>query len=244
MNKIKCVLVDNDCRARKKLRYLLEQFSEEIVVLEEVSSIDNAVLAIKRLQPEVVFLDVEMPNKNGFMLLEEFTEVSFHVIFTTASNMHAVRAFEMNVVDYLLKPLHLNRLQNAILKVKKLIKASTKEIIKKEEEKRTPKKIAVPYKTDYAIVDINDVLCIQADRMYSKLHTNSDKEYTVAKKLSHYEAMLCKKSNFVRLHRSWIVNLNKIETYSKRASEVVLESKFKIPISKSYKENFESLFFV
>ena len=105
------------------------------------------------------------------------------------------------------------------------------------------KKIAIPYKSDYVIIDVGDIACIEADRMYSTVHTIKGKKYVIAEKLSYYEQLLCNDIDFVRLHRSWIVNLNKIETYSKRTKEVVLETQFKVPVSKTNKEAFEMLLY-
>ena len=87
------------------------------------------------------------------------------------------------------------------------------------------------------------MFCIEADRMYSIIHTKKDKKYVSAKKLSYYENLLCKDDQFIRLHRSWMVNASLIHMYSKKEKMVELENTFKIPLSKTYKENFESLFY-
>ncbi len=246
MKKMKALIVDDELKARENLHCLLNEFCKNVQVVDEASNVDEAVLSIKKHQPDVVFLDVEMPRKNGFMLLEEFSEINFQIIFITAYDMYAIKAFEISALDYLLKPIDIERLKGAVLKATKSIENLEETKLKLralQENKKELKKIAIPYKTDYAIVDVSDVLCIEADRMYSRLHTNTNRKYMVAKKLSYYEDVLCNKSNFVRLHRSWIVNLNKIRTYSKKEREVILDTKFKIPISKSYKDNFEALFF-
>lgn len=113
-----------------------------------------------------------------------------------------------------------------------------------QENKKEITKIAIPYKSDYAIVNINDILCIEADRMYSVIYTVKGKEFVVAKKLNYYETLFSEKTVFIRIHRSWIVNINQIDTYSKKVKEVVLKTKFKVPVSKSYKENFEKIFYI
>lgn len=246
MSKIKAIIVDDELNARENLRYLLNEFCKDVEIISEASNVDDAVVEINKHTPNLVFLDIEMPRKNGFQLLEEFTSIDFQIIFVTAYDMYAIKAFEVAALDYLLKPVAIERLQASVKKVEKTIedaKTTQAHLEVLKQNKKNLQKIAIPYKTDYVILDINDVLCIEADRMYSVVYTRSQKKYMVAKKLSYYENLLCNEKEFIRLHRSWIVNLNKIETYSKKEKEVKLETDFKVPVSKSYKENFETLFY-
>lgn len=246
MEKITAIIVDDELNARENLRYLLREFCENVNVISEASNVDEAVLAIKKHTPQLVFLDIEMPRKNGFQLLNEFSEIDFQIIFVTAYDMYAVKAFEVAALDYLLKPIAIERLQEAVKKAVNLISKplETKEKLQVlKDNKKQLRKIAIPYKTDYVILNITDVLCIEADRMYCTLYTVKGAKYVIAKKLSYYEKLLCNEIDFIRLHRSWIVNLSKIETYSKRTKEVVLETQFKVPVSKANKEEFEKLLY-
>ncbi|WP_299109304.1 LytTR family DNA-binding domain-containing protein [uncultured Tenacibaculum sp.] len=246
MSKIKAILVDDEANARENLRFLLNEFCKDVEVVSETSNVDGAIKEIKKHSPQLVFLDIEMPQKNGFQLLEEFSTIDFQVVFVTAYDKYAIRAFEVAALDYLLKPVDIERLQEAVKKVKKTIENASQNQTKLDvlkANKKEIKKIAIPYKSDYAILDINDVLCIEADRMYSNLYTIKGKKYVIAKKLSHYENLLCKEKHFFRIHRSWIVNVNKIEVYSKKEKEVTLDTNYKVPVSKSYKEGFEALFY-
>ncbi|PKH50981.1 DNA-binding response regulator [Tenacibaculum sp. Bg11-29] len=246
MNKISAILVDDEINARENLRILLNNFCSNIDVLGEATNVDEAVLAIRKHQPQIVFLDIEMPQKNGFQLLEEFDEINFHVIFVTAYDSYAIKAFQVTAVDYLLKPIDVSLLEKAIKKAEKYIEKNTQDsrINLLKENKKEITKIAIPYKSDYAIVNIKDILCIEADRMYSVIYTVKGKEFVVAKKLNYYETLFSEKRVFIRIHRSWIVNVNQIDTYSKKEKEVVLSTKFKVPVSKSYKENFEQIFYI
>lgn len=247
MNKIKAVVVDDEINARENLQYLLKEFCKEIEVVSEASNVDEAVKVIEKNKPQIVFLDIEMPQKNGFQLLNEFPEINFQIIFVTAYDMYAIKAFEVAAIDYLLKPIDIDRLKESVNKAKKIIdqnintSLSRLELLK--ENKKEVKRIAIPYKSDYAILNIEDVLCIEADRMYSVIYTNKSKKYTVAKKLSYYEKLLCENGNFIRIHRSWIVNTNEIDIYSKKEKEVTLNNQTKISVSKTYKESFETLFY-
>lgn len=246
MNKISAILVDDEINARENLRILLNNFCSNVKILGEATNVDEAVFAIKKYQPQIVFLDIEMPQKNGFQLLEEFDEIKFHVIFVTAYDSYAIKAFQVSAIDYLLKPIDISLLEKAIKKAEKYIENNSQgsRINLLQENKKEITKIAIPYKSDYAIVNVNDILFIEADRMYSVIYTVKGKEFVVAKKLNYYEALFSEKVVFIRVHRSWIVNINEIDTYSKKEKKIVLKTKFKVPVSKSYKENFEKLFYM
>jgi two-component system LytT family response regulator len=245
MNKLSAILVDDEINARENLRFLLKDFCENINVLAEAANVDEAVIQIKKYKPQIVFLDIEMPQKNGFQLLKEFDEINFHVIFVTAYDSYAIKAFQVTAIDYLLKPIDVSLLEKAIKKAEKQIGNNSQgaRINLLQENKKEITKIAIPYKSDYAIVNVNDILCIEADRMYSIIYTVKGKEFVVAKKLNYYETLFSSKEMFVRVHRSWIVNTNHIDTYSKKEKIVMLSSELKVPISKSYKESFETLLY-
>lgn len=245
MTKIQAVIVDDELNARENLKYLLNAFCKEVEVVSEASNVDEAVIEIKKNKPQLVFLDIEMPRKNGFQLLEEFENINFQIIFITAYDMYAIKAFEVAAIDYLLKPIDIERLKESVKKAKSTIgnlgfSNTNLEVLKSNKKKL--QRIAIPYKTDYAIINIDDILCIEADRMYSIIYTSNQKKYVVAKKLSYYQKLLCVDNEFTRVHRSWIVNLDQVDMYSKKEKEVKLKTDFKIPISKSYKEHFEELF--
>lgn len=245
MNKISSIIVDDEVNARENLRFLLSEFCNDVDVLAEAKNVDEAIEAIKKYKPQIVFLDVEMPQKNGFQLLKEFDEINFHIIFVTAYDNYAVKAFQVAAIDYLLKPIDVSYLESAIKKAKEQIanKTASLRVNLLEDNRKIITKIAIPYKKDYAIVSTKDIVSIEVDRMYSILHIEKDKKYMVAKKLSYYESLLCDNTQFIRVHRSWIINVNKIATYSKKEKEITLKSEFKVPVSKSYKENFEILFY-
>ena len=244
MSKLKAILVDDELNARENLRYLLNDFCPEISVVGEASNIDDAVQLIEKETPSIVFLDIEMPEKNGFQIFNEFEEINFQVIFITAYDQYAIKAFQVAAIDYLLKPIEVSLLQNAVKKAQLFIsqkKLDTRIPVLKENKKEL-KKIAIPYKNDYAIIATDDIICIQADRMYSIVYTTNNKEYIASKKLNHYENLFENVTSFTRVHRSWIVNTNHIIIYSKRDRQLKLTLEKLIPVSKGYKESFEASF--
>lgn len=244
MNKLEAIIVDDEINARENLRYLLKEFCKNVVIKDEASNVNDAVELIKKHQPDVVFLDIEMPQKNGFQLLDAFEEITFQIIFITAYDSYAIKAFQVAAIDYLLKPVDVSLLKNAVKKVGVFVETKNEndrvQLLK--QNKKEVKKIAVPYKNDYVILNVNDILCIEADRMYSIIHTIDNKKYVAAKKLNYYETLFENEDFFIRIHRSWGINTNHIKAYSKKERKVELNTQKIIPVSKGYKEHFEELF--
>ncbi|WP_158840918.1 LytR/AlgR family response regulator transcription factor [Polaribacter sp. L3A8] len=245
MNTLNAIIIDDEINARENLRFLLNEFCKNVIIVAESKNVDEAVIQIKEHQPQLIFLDIEMPQKNGFQLLEAFDTINFQIIFITAYDQYAIKAFEFAALDYLLKPIDIERLKKAVKKASAIaIKNLTfdkLELLKSNRKK--VKKIAIPYKSDYVILDLKNIFCIEADRMYAILYTEKGKKYVAAKKLSYYESLLCEENEFLRIHRSWIVNSNAIKMYSKKEKCIQLKNDIKIPVSKSYKEEFEAIFF-
>ncbi|MFD2561686.1 LytR/AlgR family response regulator transcription factor [Aquimarina rubra] len=241
---ITSILVDDEINARENLRFLLANFCKNVNVLAEATNVDEALEQIRKYRPQVVFLDIEMPQKNGFQLFESFDQIDFQVIFITAHDSYAIKAFQVAAIDYLLKPVEIQLLQNAVKKAQNYLQQDTidNRVQLLNENKKKINKIAVPYKSDYAIISVQDILYIQADRMYSIIYTNQQKKYTVAKKLHYYEELLQEEGTFIRVHRSWIVNSDKIKYYSRKERSVQLLDDTDIPVSKGYKLAFEAIF--
>lgn len=242
ISKITAIIVDDELSARENLRYLLKNYCPNITIASEASNVDNAIIEIKKHKPHLVFLDIEMPQKNGFQLLESFNPVNFQIVFVTAYDKYAIKAFQVAALDYLLKPIDIDRLKEVEQKINNVTHTNSKRLQLLIDNKKQITKIAIPYKNDYVIINMEDIICIRADRMYSIIYTKKNKQYIAAKKLTYYENLFESVKNFMRLHRSWIVNTKYIETYSKREKHVVLNNKVSIPVSKTYKLCFENTF--
>ncbi len=240
-NNFKALIIDDELSARDNLRYLLKNYCPSIEVISEASSVDNAVQEIKKHNPDVVFLDIEMPQKNGFQLLDAFDSIYFQIVFVTAYDTYAIKAFEIAALDYLLKPVDIERLKEVENKICNTIQNAHERIQLLKANNIAVKKLAVPYKSDYAILNVEDIICVEADRMYSILHLKNAKKYVVAKKMRYYESLLSENNQFVRVHRSWLLNTNHNISYSKKEKLLIVEG-FKIPVSKSYKEQFEAIY--
>jgi two-component system LytT family response regulator len=244
MIKIKALLVDDEFGARENLKYLLETFCKQIEVVATATNVDAAIVEINKHNPEVVFLDIEMPQKNGFHLLKSFLSINFQVIFVTAYDNFAVSAFEVSAIDYLLKPIDIKRLISAVEKVTKTLsnETSNERLKLLQENSKELTKIVIPHKNTNIIVNITDIICIEADRMYSIIYTIDHNSYVIAKKLNYYETLLCSGNDYIRTHRSWIVKVSFIQEYSKKLKKLKLKNQIEIPVGATHKEKIQTIF--
>ncbi len=246
-NIVRAIIVDDELSAHENLRYLLQQYCPAVTIVGEAFQVDEAVVLIEETMPDLVFLDIEMPHKSGFELFNAIKTISFHTIFVTAYDQHAIRAFSVSAIDYLLKPIAIDLLKSAVEKV--ALKQEAQHFMERinafqeNHSHSAIRKLSIPYKSDYIIINIDDVLYIEADRMYSRIHIKSNKPqntFLYAKKLSYFEELLTSNENFCRTHRSWIVNLDHVASYSKKEHQLSIHTTTQIPVSKSYKELVES----
>lgn len=247
---IKALLVDDELQARESMRTLLKHYCSYVEVVAEATSVDEAVVSIVQHKPRLVFLDVEMPNKTGFELLNSFQSIDFEIILVTAHDQYAIKAFEVSALDYLLKPVDPERLCLAVNKMTEREannsqKTRFKAFLQNNSEEGISR-LAIPHRGDYDIIELSDVVTIEADRMYSLIAVNAtssstDRQYTYAKKLSHFEDILQEHPHFHRVHRSWMVNTQYIKTYSKKEHRLILTNDKSVPVSKSYRPQVQQL---
>ncbi len=212
------LIIDDEPPARARLYKLLENFPETFRVVDEAKNGMEAVEKINQLQPEVIFLDIEMPGLNGFELLERLEKIPI-VIFCTAYDQYSLKAFETNSIDYLLKPVRLERLQQTVEKLSSfktnLSSASILEVLKefyhqKEEKKMTS--ITVKRGDKLIFVKLEEVTHFEADEKYVSVHTDKD-IHLIEQSLSQLELKL--PDFFIRVHRSIIINKNYVAEVQK-----------------------------
>lgn len=202
----KALIVDDERLARAKLRSLLARFSN-IEIIGEADSVAGAVKALKKIKPEVIFLDIQMPQASGFELLEKL-ETDAKVIFVTAYDEYAIRAFDVNALDYLLKPVNPARLAQTI---EKLSESTAKTVDKNLEYDDF---IFVNSGRKSRFIKIDSIKCILAADVYSEILTVDNAKFLLLKPLSEWEHRLPAK-NFLRIHRSTIINVEYVERVEK-----------------------------
>ncbi len=207
------LIIDDELPARARLQKLLEHFSDTFQVLDEAKNGMEAVEKINQLQPDVIFLDIEMPGFNGFEVLEQLDKIPI-VIFCTAYDHYSLKAFETNSIDYLLKPVRLERLQQTVEKLSSLktnlssseIMSVLKEFYQQKEEKRMTS-ITVKKGDKLLFIKLDEVTHFEADEKYVTVYTNKE-NHLIEQSLSQLELKL--PQEFIRVHRAVILNKNQV----------------------------------
>lgn len=244
MQKIRAILVDDEESARDVLENLLRRFCPEVEVLNKFSNIPQAVEACKELKPDLVFLDIEMPNYAGFEIVKFFETIPFEIIFVTAYDKYALRAFEISAIDYLLKPVDIDRLKEAVARVKKRNghsqNAERLSLLGQTLQAKEIKSILVTDKGYQQIVAVDSIIAIEAEESYCTIYT-TDKKYTVSKNLKHFETVFAENPVFFRVHKSWMISKKHIVNYSKSELLINLTNGLTARLSKYKKTEFEEI---
>ena len=243
MEKIKAILIDDELNSLQNLQQKLEGFCPDVSILAVSQRPEEGLLLIRQYQPDVVFLDIEMPRMSGFRMLEELGEYDFDIIFTTAYNHYSIDAIRISAFDYLVKPIGIEELQQAVERLGRRLKIQTKEkidILKRSlsENKTQDDKIAISTTEGIEFVPIKSIIHIESKSNYSKIFLIENKSITVSKILKDFEEMLLP-YNFYRVHNSHLINLNYIQKYVRsQGGHVQLEDGTLIDISRRKKEEF------
>jgi two-component system LytT family response regulator len=247
MFKIKAILIDDEQSARNVLSNLLERTSSNLEVMATCSNLEEGVKQIKKLKPNVVFLDVQMPNYAGYEIVNFFDNIDFEIIFVTAYDHYAIKAFELNAIDYLVKPIDRRKLALTLTKLENKLKKEVAlidyQILLKSIKNKDYKKIIIPELGNRRILNIDDIVALEADGAYSKIHLIDNKIITTSKNLKYFEDVLPRDISFFRSHRAWIINLAYISFFNKTELTITLakENKLKAKISRARIEDFEQV---
>ena len=232
---MKAIIIDDEKRARISLALLLQEYCPEVTVVAECENLPEGIKAIRKQQPDIVLLDIEMPGHSGLELLDFFdeNEINFSIIFTTAYNEYALKAFKFSAVDYLLKPIIPEELAEAIQRVAKQKQRFENFITFKENlQQESLTKIAVPSGNTLLFLDTNKIMYIKGEGAYSEVFCNDRTKQLISRNLKNFEDILCSDSRFLRIHKSYIVNFNFVTAFNKSdGGSIVLENKIQIPVS-------------
>lgn len=244
MRTIKAIIVDDEENARLILNNFIAEYCPNVEIIAEAEDVRSAVKLINKNEIDLVFLDIEMPNENGFALFDYFNKPTFETIFCTAYSEYAIRAFEVSAADYLLKPIGLTKLKEAIAKVANRIQANhftsgNITILKENLTEKEIKKIGILIGDGIVFMDLNDIFYFEAEGSYTTIHHKNGNALTV-KKIKHFEDLLSADKRFFRIHRSYLINVSLIKKYSKKDGlSVTYDEKTLLPISREKKEEFE-----
>jgi two-component system, LytTR family, response regulator len=233
---LKAIIIEDEKRAANLLSMMLYSIDPQILIPEICHNLETGVAAVKKHQPNIVFLDIEMPGQSGLEVLEYFAEheITFQLVFTTAFNQYAIKAFELSATDYLLKPIQEDKLIAAIDKCKKRLPNAIDNLSLFKTNIQHPelKKIALPVANGLEIVKLVDLEYFEAEGSYTKVHIKNCQPLTISKKLKYFEDLFDKDDCFLRIHRSYIVNVNSIKKFAKTdGGQIYLTNGTQLPIS-------------
>jgi two-component system LytT family response regulator len=240
MRRLTALIIDDERLARLNLRKKLSMFSE-IEVIGEASSIETGIKAISGLNPDLLFLDIKLSDGTGFDLLNK-VEFKGKVIFQTAYDEYACRAFEINAIDYLLKPITKERLKKV---VDNLINTEQEKNVYSLKKFRYDDRIMIEQKKNIHFIKVENIICIKADREYTSLFEKGGKVYLVLKSIGDWQKEL-PDEHFARVHRNSIINFNFIERserFGNTANVYLLSIPEPIPISRGYYKLIKSRYF-
>lgn len=243
MKKYKAIVVDDEKSARNILVRLLTKYSPEIEIIAECKDVKEAVVKIKEHQPDLVFLDIEMPDYSGYEIVSFFDEITFEIIFVTAFDNYAIKAFELSALDYLLKPIDISRLKTAVSRFKDKSDLKTNmlnySVMTEALKEKKVKNILVQMPGGQKIVSLETIIAIEANEAYSYIITSEGTRYTYSKHIKYFEKLLSQNLNFIRTHKSWIINIDYLKTYSKSNYSIELTNGTIAKLSRFKKGDFE-----
>lgn len=245
MNSIKTILVDDEPRGISSLQKLLQFNCPEVEIIATCNSANEAKEKINLLKPQLVFLDIAMPEKNGFDLLNELGEINFEIIFVTAYNDFILQAFRFSAVDYLLKPVDDNLLTEAVKRASKKIEGTAgghhiETLLHnlRSKEGGQKMKICIPSQKGFQVVSLSEIIYCEACSNYTNFHFAERPVICASKPIHEFETLL-EDSGFVRVHKSFVVNLEHIKEYIRgEGGTVIMSNGHDVEVSRRKKEFF------
>ncbi|MBS1622393.1 MAG: response regulator transcription factor [Bacteroidetes bacterium] len=241
---MRAIIVDDEILVAQNLNLLLNRYCPEVQVLGMVHSASEAEKLIRAEEPDLVFLDVEMPGGNGFDLLRRFSQIRFGIIFVTAFDHYAVQAIKFSAIDYLLKPIDINELRAAVAKAQeqrksRSINQSLNILLHNMAQPATRlQKLSLPTLDGMTFISINDIVYCQSDGNYTLFFLDNGDKLLITRQIGVYEELL-PEPLFCRIHRQYIINVNKVTRYVKgRGGHVVMSDGQEIDVAVRKKDDF------
>lgn len=241
--KLRAIIVEDEETSREILRNYIGKYCPTVEIQGEAANVDEALILIRNNELDLVFLDVEMPYGNAFDLLDKVGDRTFETVFVTAYNHYAVDALNAHASYYLLKPISIDKLIEAVDYVSEIKQKenSLQNTVLKPKLTQVEGKITIPLQNGFEVLQVADILYCQADDNYTNIYLSSSKKL-VSKTLKYFEDIL-KESGFARVHKSYLVNVNAITEYKKgKGGSVVLSSGKEIMVSPSRKKELLAFF--
>ncbi|MCB0687441.1 MAG: response regulator transcription factor [Saprospiraceae bacterium] len=229
---IKAVLIDDVPAALKMLASDLNQYCPEVEIVGTAGSVVEGAKLLKKLYPDVVFLDIELEDGTGFDLLQILPEVNFKIIFVTASDQHAIRAFRFSAIDYLLKPIDVDELKEAVFKASMVDSREKVDVLLDHwTDKAENNRLALHSSEEIKVVEIGNIIRCESDNNYTTFHFTNGTKFLVAKTLKSFDQILSEKG-FYRVHQSHLVNVQHIKSYIKtEGGYLMMSDQSRVPVA-------------
>ena len=244
---MKTIIIDDEAKARKTIMEILKYSDEGIEIVAEADGVETGFEAIMTHKPELVLLDINMPDGSGFDLLKKLPSIGFKLIFITAFEQFAIKAFEFSALDYILKPINPMKLINSVKRVSELVKSENLSLKLNAlfsnlnmQDKRN-QKIVLHTEKRIHIIETKNIVHCQSDGGYTTFYLIDNKKITVSRNLKTFEELLSN-CNFFRTHQSYLINVDYIDYYNKHdGGYITMQNGIEIPVAQRKKEQFLSI---
>lgn len=248
---ITALLIDDDKHLRKGMKSLLERYALGIAIVGEAESVKTGIIALEKYKPQVVFLDIHLADGTGFDILEEYAKnngrLASHIVFITAHEQYALKAFKFSALDFLLKPVDPEELQKSIVKIKQALEKNNTfehiDLLLENIRKKVDnfKRIALSTSDGIHLFEISDIIRCESQDNYTKFYIKNHKPLLISKTLKEYEELLGE-HGFERIHQSHLINLAFLKSYIKNdGGYVIMADNTNLPISQRKKERLQEL---
>jgi len=238
---MKAIIIDDEKGSRNNLKFLLERFCPQVEIAGWAEDAKTGLALIAAERPDLVFLDIEMPEQDGFQMISQLPSSNRpHIVFTTAYEQYAIKAFKVAAADYLLKPIDIDELKHTVERIAKQRTTALKESLHNAKEENL-KKLVIPHQTGLTFLEESEIICLEASRNYTEIHIQPNKKLLVAKTLGDFEGLLTSGS-FFRAHRSFIINLHCLEQWvNKEGGYLLMNNQLRVPLARNRRERFFQL---
>ncbi len=238
----KVLIIDDENRTRELIAKMIDSFGLDVLTIPEGENVQSGIAAIEKHQPDIVFLDIQMPDGTGFDVLASIPEKTFEVIFITAHEEYAIKAIKFSALDYLLKPVDLSELKASLEKAINTVDDKSEheqfDVLQNNMKPNEKKRLVLKTQESVHVVELDQIIRCESDRNYTSFYLLDNKRILVSKTLKEYE-MLLSGHNFLRVQQSHLVNLNYIDRYDKKnGGAVVMKDGSEVPLSPAKREVF------
>ncbi|MFC2151636.1 LytR/AlgR family response regulator transcription factor [Bacteroidota bacterium] len=240
---IKAVIVDDEKKARDFIESIVKNNFPDIKVVEKAASVVEGIKAITRNRPDIVFLDIEMNDGNGFDVLEALPERDFDFIFITAYDQYAIKAFKYSAVDYLVKPIEISEFISAVERIlenrkKPANRIDNFNILKENFETKSPSKLVVSSNKGFEYINIEEIIRFEADGRYTNIYLINNQKITVSKMLREFVDIVDER-NFYRTHKSHLINLQHVTMFAKtEGGHIIMDDDSKVAVARDKRDEF------